>query len=91
MRFEAKHSYFKQLAHSMGNFVNITYSLATRHQHYQCYLNTNTEELPGWEQSMEVGPGQILFNLMVSKHYSIFVCNNLCVDSSYVLSCNEVF
>ena len=31
MRFEAKHSYFKQLAHSMGNFVNITYSLATRH------------------------------------------------------------
>ena len=59
MRFEAKHSYFKQLAHSMGNFVNITYSLATRHQHYQCYLNINTEELPGWEDNMEAGPGQI--------------------------------
>lgn len=65
MRFEAKHSYFKQLAHSMGNFVNITYSLATRHQHYQCYLNLNTEELPGYEHNMEVGPGWILFSLIL--------------------------
>ena len=39
MRFEAKHSYFKQLAQSMGNFVNIVYSLAMRHQLYQSYLN----------------------------------------------------
>ena len=57
MRFEAKHSYFKKLAHSMGNFVNITYSLAMRHQLYQCYLNINSEELPGWAHNVEAGPG----------------------------------
>ena len=28
MHFKAKHSYFKQLSHSVGNFVNITHSLA---------------------------------------------------------------
>lgn len=57
MRFEAKHSYFKQLAHSMGNFVNITYSLSMRHQLYQCYLNINPQQLPGWEIGIETGPG----------------------------------
>ena len=58
MRFEAKHSYFKQLSHSKGNFVNIPYSLSTRHQLYQCYLNLNTEEIPGQAHNLEVGPGQ---------------------------------
>lgn len=72
MRFEAKHSYFKQLAHSMGNFVNITYSLATRHQLYQCYLNINTEELPGFERNMEVGPGQIPFFLILYTYHSVY-------------------
>ena len=38
MRFEAKHQYFKSLACRMGNFINITYSLAVRQQCYQCYV-----------------------------------------------------
>ena len=38
MRFEAKHQYFKQLASRMGNFINVTWSLAVRHQCYQCYV-----------------------------------------------------
>ena len=59
MRFEAKHSYFKQLSHSMGNFVNITHSLATRHQLLQCYLNLDTEEIPGRESFLEAGPGMV--------------------------------
>lgn len=43
MRFEAKHSYFKQLALSMGNFINLPKSLACRHQELQCYrLATKT-------------------------------------------------
>ena len=41
----------------MGNFVNITYSLAMRHQLYHCYLSINSEELPGWEYNVEAGPG----------------------------------
>ena len=59
MRYEAKHSYFKQLANSMGNFINIPYSLAMRHQLYQCYLHTNTQELPGWTHNIETGPGAL--------------------------------
>ena len=38
MRYEAKHSYFKQLARVIGNFKNMPKSLANRHQHYMCYL-----------------------------------------------------
>lgn len=54
MRFEAKHAYFKSLAQSMGNFTNIPLSLATRHQQYQCYLNTSNEVV----DNLSVGPGQ---------------------------------
>ena len=57
MRFEAKHSYFKRLDHSMGNFVNLPYSLAQRHQLYQCYLHINVKDFPGWEQRVEAGTG----------------------------------
>lgn len=53
MRFEAKHSYFKQLAHSMGNFVNITYSF-----HEASTLSVlSKHQLPGSENNMETGPG----------------------------------
>ena len=38
MRFEAKHQYFKALATRMGNYINVTYSLALRQQSYQCYV-----------------------------------------------------
>ena len=39
MRYKAKHSYFKSLSQAMGNFINLPYSLAMRHQFLQCYLN----------------------------------------------------
>ena len=48
MRYEAKHSYFKQLAHSMGNFVNLPFSLVQRHQLHQCYLSEDTQKMPGF-------------------------------------------
>lgn len=57
MRFEAKHSYFKHLAQSIGNFINIPYTLAMRHQQFQCYLNVNTTDIPGWNNIFEVGKG----------------------------------
>jgi hypothetical protein len=37
MRFEAKHHYFKKLAHGMTNFKNLSKTLAVRHQRLQCY------------------------------------------------------
>ena len=59
MRFEAKHSYFKCLSESMGNFINLPYSLSVRHQEYQCYLHTNNKELKevsGDVDNINVGP-----------------------------------
>ena len=57
MRFEAKHSYFRQLTRSMNNFINLPYSLALRHQEYQCYLNATTNRLHGSVDDIDVGPG----------------------------------
>ena len=56
-RFEAKHKYFKCLPHVMGNFTNICYSLALRHQLHQCYLTLNTHTFSG--EKIEVGPGKV--------------------------------
>lgn len=36
MRYEAKHKYF---ASNIGNFINISHTLALRHQLLQCYLH----------------------------------------------------
>ena len=55
-RFEAKHKYFKRLAHIIGNFTNICYTLATRHQLYQCYLGLQTNTFPG--EKPDIGPGK---------------------------------
>ena len=56
-RFEAKHKYFKHLANIMGNFTNVCYSLALRHQLHQCYLLLNQDKLLG--EQIEIGPGKI--------------------------------
>ena len=37
MRYEAKHSYFKRMAHVVHNFKNISKSVAKRHQRLMCY------------------------------------------------------
>ena len=36
MRYEAKHSYFKQLARAIGNWINLPLTLAKRHQQFMC-------------------------------------------------------
>jgi len=40
MRFEAKHKYFKKMAQTLGNFINIPKTLAHRHQRFMCYKMT---------------------------------------------------
>ena len=57
MRYEAKHSYFKKLAQNVGNFINVPWTLATRHQLRQCYHWLNTDTLP--HAKPEVGPGTV--------------------------------
>ncbi|KAK6177711.1 hypothetical protein SNE40_015758 [Patella caerulea] len=44
VRFESKHNYFKILSHRLGNFTNICYTLATRHQRLQAFLTTSDDD-----------------------------------------------
>ena len=59
--------------HSLGNFINLPYSLALQHQQYHCYLNA--VDLPDTVDSMEVGPGSHVF----IHPYNVFThpCNIL--------------
>jgi hypothetical protein len=60
-RFEGKHKFFKHLCNVIGNYTNVCYSLALRHQLYQCYLSLST-----FSNKMEVGPG---IQMIVSCYY----------------------
>ena len=40
MRYEAKHKYFKKIAQTLGNFINVPKTVATRHQRFMCYKMT---------------------------------------------------
>ena len=54
MRYEARHHFFKRLAQNVGNFINLSYTLAVRHQLLQCYYH-QSEAFLGSE--VEIGPG----------------------------------
>ena len=59
MCFEAKHHEFKRLAVYLGNFTNLPYSLAKRHQEGLCYrLQTSEGDLSSFiVKGIETGPG----------------------------------
>jgi len=86
MRFEAKHAYFKGLAQSLGNFINLPHSLAMRHQHLQCYWSTNCHELPG--TGLEVGPG-LLIKLILAIGTSLYTCRFL-FSTSQLPTCSFI-
>lgn len=73
MRYEAKHSYFKGLAQSMGNFINLPYSLSMRHQQYQCYVATNDQEIIG--HGLTIGPGMCSYKKSGVQLFTAFVLN----------------
>lgn len=75
MRYEAKHSYFKKLAQNVGNFINIPWTLAMRHQLWQCYQWLNSDSLP--HDKPEVGPGTALNS-----------CGVKCLGLSKILTSN---
>lgn len=53
MRYEAKHQHFKRLSKSIGNFINICYTLAVRHQCYQCYYLSDNK---CFQAQIQIGP-----------------------------------
>ena len=57
MRFESKHSYFKDLAHRVKCFKNIAKTLAFHHQNLiTYYLNSSSESSPFCKE-IETGAG----------------------------------
>ncbi len=56
MRFEARHKWFKRLAVQLGNFINIAYTLAIRHQQLQCYQQLGQQE----NERVQIGPGNTI-------------------------------
>lgn len=57
IRFEAKHSFFKQVVHNTGNFKNILHTLATRHQLMLAYYL----EMPTiFKPSIETGKSSVV-------------------------------
>ena len=74
MRYEAKHAYFKTLAQSMGNFINVPYSLAMRHQQLQCYQSSSVQEL----SQLSIGPGtKLIIRVCLSTEFTIVL--KLCI------------
>ena len=54
MRYESKHKYFKKMAQTLGNFINLPKTVANRHQRYMCYkLTCSTNFI----QEDVLGPG----------------------------------
>ena len=56
MRYEARHHFFKRLAQNIGNFINLSYTLALRHQLLQCYYHQSDTFL---DSEVEIGPGKV--------------------------------
>jgi len=60
MRYEAKHRYFKQIAGILGNFTNMAFSLAVRHQQLQCLKLGSTGNFSSefLHKPVEIGTGK---------------------------------
>ena len=65
MRYEAKHNHLKKLAQNIGNFINIAWTLASRHQYWQCY---KWQEGDVMDDEPEIGPGTCTVVSQVSAH-----------------------
>jgi hypothetical protein len=72
MRYEAKHHYFKRLAVTTGNFINLPYTLSKRHQESVSYrLQASNGSLSSFiEKGVEIGPGTVYFNIYISAFFS---------------------
>ena len=74
MRHEARHSYFKKLTQNIGNYINISWTLANQHQLLQCYYQTCQDSL--LNDTVDIGPGNSPFKCkccVYEKYSTIFL------------------
>lgn len=85
MRFEAKHNYLKKMGQNVGNYINIAWTLAMRHQYLQCYYSISGDDL--FDCNAEIGPGLdccvFVYNNVCHLTYCYIVC--LCIMCMCVL------
>ena len=70
MRYEAKHNFLKKLAQNLGNFINITWTLASRHQQWHCYQWLNTSTIG--QDEPEIGPGN--YRCVLYSEMTVCMC-----------------
>ena len=74
MRYEAERNFLKKLAQNLGNFINIAWTLASRHQQWQCYKWSNTSTVG--QEEPEIGLG-ILCHIILATSFEMkvyFLC-----------------
>ena len=65
MRYEAKHSFFKKMASITGNYINLPYTLAKRHQQQQCYNMLSPSNFLKLEVQYGKGMNKCVYMLVV--------------------------
>ena len=60
MRYEAKHNYLKKMGQNIGNYINICWTLAMRHQ---CYYSISGDSL--FDEQTEIGPGIAIHKIII--------------------------
>lgn len=55
MRYESKNKYFKSIAVTLGNFINVEKTVATRHQRFMCYKMECSNNFLGGDTSYGCG------------------------------------
>ena len=77
MRYEAKHCHFKRMASIIGNFTNLPYTLAKRHQLQMCYSMVNSAIYLNQETSFGKGQGEGYSGC--TYYYRLRNMYNLCI------------
>ncbi|CAF0877537.1 unnamed protein product [Brachionus calyciflorus] len=100
MRFEAKHSYFKRVNQATHNHINLTYSLALRHQRHQLYHLSSKNYFSTIEYGnlRKINPDFLDFVRMITADdevvvYSSIEINSICykIDDMIVKSVVDSF
>ena len=79
MRFEAKNSYFKRLAQSIGNFKNVCKTVAIRHQRLSCYNLANDSSM-FINEITQSGKGRSL-SVCIECNICVLACENVYYES----------
>ncbi|CAF0996417.1 unnamed protein product [Brachionus calyciflorus] len=83
MRFEAKHSYFKRVNQATHNHINLTYSLAMRHQRLQLYHLSSINYFSTLEygQLQKINPDLLDFIKILISDDNIWTYNSIVINS----------